>query len=132
MKICWAGTSKENHCPSVFLLSSKINFKNPHAPREACAFDMAYMKIVNDMYDSIKGLCESWIAIIKNNFACAVFSFDSATFFRASFCHLFTCFPIFIAEIPPFYACSLNLSKEFEQKRVVRKMFCKLAFFRMP
>ena len=90
MKICWAGTCKENHCPSGFLLSSKINFKNPHAPREACAFDMAYMKIINDMYDSIKGLCESWIAIIKKYLClCCIFFWQrniSSSYFLSPIC----------------------------------------------
>ena len=95
MKICWAGTCKENHCPSGFLLSSKINFKNPHAPREACAFDMAYMKIVNDMYDSIKGLCESWIAIIKKYLClCCIFFWQrniSSSYFFVTYLSVILC-----------------------------------------
>ena len=130
MKICWAGTQKENHCPSGFLLSSKINFKNPHAPREACAFDMAYMKIVNDMYDSIKGLCESWIAIIKKYLClCCIFFWQrniSSSYFLSPIC-VFSY--VHSGNTPFLFASSLNLSKEFEQERVVRKMLSKLTFF---
>ena len=130
MKICWAGTQKENHCPSGFLLSSKINFKNPHVPREACAFDMAYMKIVNDMYDSIKGLCESWIAIIKKYLClCCIFFWQrniSSSYFFVTYLSVILCSH---GNTPFLFASSLNLSKEFEQERVVRKMLSKLTFF---